>query len=203
MDNIKHYLVLAVVVVAVVFGVAIFQKPPVANITVNVPEQTPPFGATPGTDIDSPYLSRSGNDTFSQSFPMTATSSILCALQNPFRPGTTTIDRIVVERRSSFVGATSYDISTSTQSFASSTRALTSAHAVGAGNKDTFVWTPRTASTSIPANINELFWDEYGDTSNPFFLTGNDWLTVRVATGTPGRETLTGDCSFEGTKTGR
>ena len=162
-----------------------------------------PLGATPGADLDSKYSSRGGVKFYHESQAMTATSSVLCAFQNPFAPATTTIDKIVAERRSGFTAATLFDISTSTTRFGSSTVALIRAKSVAAAGKDTTIWVPRNSTSSVPTNTNTLFWNEYGAEGSPFIVKGTEWITIRNATGTPGSETLTGDCSFEGTKTGR
>ena len=203
MDNIKNYLVVGIVVVTVVLGVAIFQKTPIVNNTVNVPEQTPPFGAIPGTSIDSNIFSIGGVQFAKFGQAVTASSSVLCAVQNPFRPATSTIDRITVRLSDGFTVASAFDISTSTGRFGSSTVSLIDGAILPADAQTDIVWTPRNSTTSIITKdsgvSSELAWSHDID-SNPFILKGSEWITVRNATGTPGNETVPGFCNFEFTR---
>lgn len=193
----KHWAGVGVLAAVILLLGILFPRPGYVSesyIAQLVKEAVERLGAIPGTSVDSNFFSIGGVEKAHFNQALTSTSSVLCAVQNPFRPATSTIDRITVKRTTGFVGASQFDISTSTTQFASSTVALVKDKTVAAGNQDTTLWTPR-FGTSTSA----LHWAENVKDS-PFILKGVEWITVRNATGSAGSETIRGACNFDFTK---
>src|SRR3990167_401893 len=126
MDNIKNYFVVGVVLLVVAIAGIVYPRPVpvvdnVRSITDRVDEwMETRLGAIPGTTIDSRIVTIGGVDIGYIGQPITATSSALCSLRNPFS-STSTIDKLTIRRTSGFEAATTFDISTSTSAFGSST----------------------------------------------------------------------------------
>ena|SRR3990167_2394046 len=211
MDNIKTYFAVGAVIVGILIVGAVYPRPTVIdNTSTQINSRVDEWmearlGAIPGDSIDSPTVKIGGVNKFFIGKPIAGTSSVLCSIKNPYAPATTSIDRITVKRTSGFAAATTFDISTSTTAFASSTPALVRAKSVAAGIQDTVLWTPRHATStyvSVADGVllaNTLYWNQSVITS-PYVLTGTEWITVRVATTSGGTETISGYCNFEGTK---
>src|SRR3990167_8680025 len=74
MDNIKNYIVSGLTVVLVVLVVVFFQKVPIVNNVVNVPEQQAVVGAVSGNEVQGNYLTVGGvtKGYFSQGFNVTS-----------------------------------------------------------------------------------------------------------------------------------
>ena len=198
----RKYLIGGGVLLALVLVLGMFFPRPGPSVVERVIER---LGATPGTSVDSKFYSIGGQNFYQAAVGFDATSSVLCAFKNPFAPATTSIDFISVSRTTSFAAASEFDISTSTGQFGSSTVALVLGRSVAAASQDTTLWTPRHASTSV-FTVNDgahlgrtLYWSDDA-ISNPYILTGTQWLTVKNATDTPRNETIKGLCGFRGTK---
>ena len=135
-------------------------------------------GGTPGTTVSSETFSIGGRNFAKIGRNLTATSSVVCSIKNPFGTATTSIETLGVHFESSFAAATEFTISTSTTAFASTSNPLVAPIAIGASEKLTKI---------------------YKGTKD-IFLAKNEYLNVRVATTTGGSEIPTGTCTFEGTK---
>jgi len=86
MENIKQWSgVLVAIAAIVVFG--FFQKP--AQVTVNIPDNTPPLGALTGPDIPYPYLKWGDVKISQQSSPFISASTTACDFVSP--AGTSTL----------------------------------------------------------------------------------------------------------------
>ena len=194
----KKYYVWGGILLALVLVLGMLFPRPGPSVIEKVIER---LGAIPGTSVDSNYFSIGGIEFYQSGAGFMATSSVLCSFKNPFAPATTSIDFISVKRTTGFTAATEFDISTSTTAYGSSTVALVRAQPVAAKSQDMTLWTPRHASTSVLAvNTGKtLFWAN-NVISNPYILTGNQYLTVRNSTSTPGSEKPKGVCNFKGTK---
>lgn len=131
-----------------------------------------------GTTVSSEVFSIGGLQFAKIGRNLTATSSAVCSIKNPFGTATTSIDTMGVHFESSFAAATEFTISTSTTAFASSSNPLVAPIAIGASGKLTKI---------------------YKGTKD-IFLTADEYLNVRVATTTGGSEIPTGRCAFEGTR---
>lgn len=166
-------------------------------ITVEV--KAPDAGALPGPDIASPYL-RWGNVAQYNAGPaMIATSSVQCAYQFT---ATSTIDLVGVHINGNSLGtAETMDVSTSSTQYGSSTPALIKAFAVSsaptAANPDIVSWQPGVATTSAAGALASL-----ANGGSPYIGYTGQWLTWRVATGTPGVFTtgLSGQCLLRTTR---
>jgi len=134
------------------------------------------IGGTPGSTFSDTKLSIGGLEVAKIGRNLTATSSVVCSIKNPFGAATTSIETLGVHFESSFAAATEFTVSTSTTAFASSSNPLVASTAIGQSGKLTKI---------------------YKGTKD-IFLAANEYLNVRVATTTGGSEIPTGRCAFEG-----
>ena len=191
------------VILAVIFGVS-YLKPTTVNNIVNVPEQQAQqvaqnYGAVPTLDgVDNPYVKINGYAEYWYSAGITSTSSAFCSVLNPFAPATTTVLAAGTRISGTISAASSYDISTSTTLYGSSTPAFVYADSVGAAAQKITNWYPRYASSTAAVVGKELYIDinypvvaqEY-----PYILTGTQRLNWRIATATPGTDYYEGLCT--------
>lgn len=152
-----------------------------------------PLGATSTLDnVDSPYVTISGVHTAYKAVSMAATSSVACAIQNPLG-ATSTLDAFGGQINSNgLVSAQTFDVSTSSNAFGSSTPALMYAVSVGAGAQSTFAWARATTT-----NTQVIGAAVAANGSTAVIVGPTQWVTLRIATGTPGVFTsyLAGKCS--------
>lgn len=152
-----------------------------------------PLGALPGPDISSEFWSAGALKRYSQEIPInTGTSSVLCAFENNFS-GTSTIAHVGVDITRGVTGANTIYISTTTALFpyGSSTPNLIADFRIPSGKTARIAWNPNTATTtnaagnpaSAPPDV--LAGISISGASN-YLIGPGEWLTVRVATGTPG-----------------
>lgn len=196
----KNLAIVGVFVLAVIFGVS-YLKP--ANITIqNAPasqsNQSGQLGAVPTLDnVDNPYTSIGGVQTFSQNYGFGATSSIVCAGQNPYA-ATSTIVRFSAKVLTGLIGTNKFSFATSSSlQGASSTPAMLFEHSVPSLAQDYVVWNPISTST---ASAGKILVDQGNpgnqDDVNPFILRPNEFWQYRIATGTPGVGYYQGTCKI-------
>ena len=153
--------------------------------------------------IDNPYVSINGNKSFYFSSSLQATSSFVCALQNPYR-ATTSIVALSAEatnRTGGIAQANALYISTSTTAFGTSSPALVQAFAMGTGQW-TLEFQKNTATTSTAASSG---WGVHADLlpgmtttgASNYILGPSEWITWKYATTTGGTYVTydTGTCS--------
>lgn len=154
------------------------------------------LGATATLDgVDNPYVSINGQKEFHFTQNFTATSSVICAVKNPYG-ATSTVDSFSARTTSALAGAAANIFSLSTTSitdvngrgYGSSSPALLLDHSVVASSVNNFAsWTPSNiASTSLLVTQNKLYV-AVGEASgeNLVILGPNDWLTYRLASSAP------------------
>lgn len=171
MDNVKNYIVIAVAVVAVVFGVIIFQKIPVVENTITLPN-TAPMGAVSGNEIQGNEIVVGGVTKvyFSSGFNSTSktvASTTVCM----FKTGsaTSTLQFISAKVSSSTMAATQYEFGKSSSQNATTTSFGT--FSLASGIKATMV-----ASTT----------NAMSDIDSPLVLAPNSYLTLKAG-GTGGK----------------
>lgn len=193
--------VLLLALVILVLGV-IFPRP--VEITVDmIQEAIQKFGAIPGNEVSGNYFTVGGVERYFES-QKNATSSVLCSFKNPFPNATTTIERVTVKTTSTFGAANTYDIATSTTAYGTSTPSLVYGKSIAANEFEQASWFPKfVASTTASLNTeytNILFDEATNGGQTNFFLTGTQYLNVKVASSTPGTDTVNATCNFEGRK---
>jgi len=171
-------------IVAVVLLVGGYLFPQGNTVVDRVVEKT--LGAVSSLDsVDNPFVSIAGSKSAHYGNPLTASSSVICSVQNPYN-ATSTISSVRVSVRSTGgLLAQVYDIATSTSRYASGTAYGSSTPALVANYKGTvgpfaMVYSPVTTGN--------------------FPLVGpTDFVNVRIATATPTAFTtyMSGTCSVD------
>lgn len=189
MDNLKtigiSLLALVVAIGSLVFG------------GHSTPAPTPTPQGIAGPDIASPYLQWGGAYLYNSSMNFTATSSAICAIQNPSAATSTVIGFSVRATGGSLGAAQTFDLSTSTTQYASSSPAFILAASIPSTGLASVAWLPSTGTTTPSLLGYQSFTGTTGASS--FVLGANQYLTVKMATGTPGTypaaSYLTGTCT--------
>lgn len=146
--------------------------------------------------VSSPFVKIGAKEMWFGAFGVnSATSSIICALKNPYG-ATTTMNRITARIDSNGMGAQVLYISTSTSAFATSTAGvptLVAGKAVAASGKAEMSWYPGQATTTQGGVVGPL--NSNGE--SPFRLLPSEFILVNVATATAGTFTayMTGQCT--------
>lgn len=189
----KKYIVVLVVIAIIAIGGLYFPK---GNTVVQ--QVTEKLGAVSSLDgVDNPYWRIGGVKRRSVSLNMVATSSVVCALQNG--SATSTLVGFSAVALTNGLGTQLYDVSTSSSQYASgstygsSSPAYIKAFSSGTG-QFSLIWDPSSSSTDT-----RLIGSGYEANSHNI-IGPNKWLTVRIATSTPGTFSggyLTGRCNFE------
>ncbi len=166
------------VVLAVLLGVFALVK--ATNISI------PSFqaGAVPTLDgVDSPYVKINGVRTAYVSQGMIATSSTICSIRNPFT-GTSTVIALSANISSGIIGTNGISVSTSTNSYATSTQFFVLDHQIPSQTIDAFSWTPFFyATTSTPRLIGTTQGVNFTG-ENPVQISGTQFINFRLATST-------------------
>lgn len=167
----------------------------------SAPAQT--YGSLAGPDIPFPYLQWGGVYAYNAGPSITATSSVLCSIQNTV--GTSTLDMAGIRFDSNGMGSQTFDISTSSSQLGSSTIGFVIGATIGATptSPTVFAWTPGDISTSSTAlRILGSAANNNTNGTTLFMWNTGDWLTFRIATATPGTFAAyaTGQCSVRTTK---
>src|SRR3990167_10634140 len=121
-------LVLALVAVLVIAtGSYLVGKDEVTQVSKN-------FGAVPTLDgVDLPFTSINGNKNYYYSNSLTATSSFICSLQNPYRATSTIVSLGAESNNVGIAAANALYVSTSTTAYGTSTPNLIDAFPMGTG----------------------------------------------------------------------
>lgn len=144
--------------------------------------------------VDNPFVSIGGGKYYYYFQPMTATSSTVCSIKNPFN-ATSTLVNYSIRVNANGLGAQSLNLSTSSTAYASSSPYFIKEVAIGTGQRDV-VWignatTTNTVLIGTAANNNVGISDNIIGPSN--YLN----LGVATSTGSAGifSSYLTGSCS--------
>ncbi len=169
------------------------QPAPIVNVTtpevkVTVPaatvsKETPNsiVGAVPTLDgVQFPFVNINGLRQMYYSQQSQASSSVVCSVLNPF--GTTTALNSFKFRGTNRMGAQIVDISTSTTVIGSSSPAFIKGAALPVGRFD-IIWGGAGATTT---NTNVIGMSQSNLGATDVFIRNNEYITVRIATGTPG-----------------
>lgn len=151
-------------------------------VTQVVEKATQSLGAVATLDgIFYPYVKIADSREYYWAPPFTATSSVVCSIQNPYN-ATSTISRVSVIGTVNSFGAHLLDISTSSTAFGSSSPAFVKAFNTGTGqfNINWFANSTTTNSILIGAKAGSL------NSISDVILGPTEYLTVRVATSSPG-----------------
>lgn len=154
----------------------------------------PIIGAVPNSTQDTPYYSFGGVERYTYRQLMTATSSGICVQKNPWNATSTLegFDAYLASSSATGLGIANllFDLSTTSTlgGYGSSSPAFIKAHVLVAGTLDQVTWSPMLfGSTTVLSNA--LFSDKgLGNASGttPFFVKPGDYVTYRIASGTPG-----------------
>lgn len=176
MNNSKKVLWGIVIVIVLILGVTFPRGNSVVKQIV---------GAVPVLDgIDSPWVSIGGVKQYYYSQSMTATSSVVCSLKNPFG-ATSTLLRYGVSVTSNGIGvAQTVEVSTSTTNgtpTSTSSPAFIKAFAAGAG-QFSFMWNGNSATTSALV----VGGQPYSTGRSDDILGPSDYINFVISSGTPG-----------------
>lgn len=165
--------------------------------------QPGPLGAVPTLDgVDHPFVKINGYQFYQKSFAFTATSSFICAIQNPYG-ATSTIEALGAQSLTNGVTeANNLYVSTSTSAFGTSTPNLIDAFAMGTG-----LWVveleKNTATTSAANNVAgvqaNLLPGRTQAGGTRYVLGPTEWITWKIATTTGGTYATydTGNCTVQ------
>lgn len=174
--------ILAVVIAAFgIFGIIVHDSKTAATIS---------FGAVPTLDgVDNPFVKIGGVRTYNYNQPMAATSSVVCSIKNPLNATSTLLRYSAVATASGLSAAQSFDLSTSTTQYASSTVAFVKAYSATTP-QFSLLWFPDVAGSASVVGTNT-------NGSNSVIIAPNEYVNLRIATSTPSAFTtyLTGTCS--------
>lgn len=178
-----------VAVILSVLGVHLFSSP-------NSPVAPANYGAVSSPDLPFNYLCVGGNCSYKAKVALTASSSVICAIQNPTGATTTLAGAgMSVNGVGGFTVSPTMDISTSTSQYGSSTPAFVYAHTLTATPGSIVAYYPGTQNTSA------TIWGVIsGDGSQTAVIAPNQYVTFRIATSSAGTFAggyLTGFCSAE------
>jgi len=178
----------ALIVIAIIAIVGLF-TPQGRKVAEKVVSPVTQLGAVSTLDgVDMPFISIGGKRAYSYSQAMIATSSTICAIQNPFR-ATSTITVLSAQSTSNGIAvANNLYVSTSTTQYGSSTPALVHAFAMGTGQ-----WflsfrgnSATTTGGTGGTNSADLLPGMYPNGSSRYILGPSEWVTFRIATSTAG-----------------
>lgn len=128
-----------------------------------------------------PYVKIADSREYYWNTAFSATSSVVCSIQNPYK-ATSTIPRVSVIGTVNSFGAHLLDISTSSTAFGSSSPAFVKAFNTGTGqfNINWFANSTTTNTILIGAKAGSL------NSVSDVILGPTEYLTVRIATSSPG-----------------
>lgn len=140
--------------------------------------QDPSFGATATLDaVDNPFVSIGGAKFYYGNRALSATSSVVCSIKNPFS-ATSTVSGISMSVPVNGLGAQVLDVSTSSTAYASSSPAFVKGYSAGAP-AFSFSWLG-VASTTNPLVIG---FDQTGTTGiSPYVVGPQEYVNFRIAT---------------------
>ena len=152
------------------------------------------LGAIPGDVVDGIFFSIGGNRRAYKEFPISATSSAICAFQNPFNATSSIVSAGLVITRG-VTGDNNFDISTTTNDFkfGSSTPALVYGHLLQSLKQQSVPWRPNGTTTSV-GTIGVAAGTPFrgvlpgltNSGASNYILGPNEWVTWRIATSSAG-----------------
>jgi len=169
----KNIIVGLLGVLTIVFGVA-YLKQTVVNITTPAPEVTT-YGATPGPDINSPYLNHNGVVTWSYSARVRPSAVNLCTFKSPNATTTIPVGGATLGVLN-VLGTNTFEIGQSWTAGATTTR-LAIGTVLGSQYGEIIATTTMTALTDGK-------------------VSPNTFISYNLATGTPGTTALSGRCNL-------
>ena len=150
------------------------------------------LGAIPGDSVDGNFWTVGGNKRYYTQVPVAATSSAICAIQNPFNATSSIVSAGLIITRG-VTGNNTFDISTTTNDFkfGSSTPALVYAEPLTSLTQKSVPWKPNATTTSnaVTGATNPFRGVLAGLTNtgaSNYFLGPNEWVTWRIATSSAG-----------------
>lgn len=178
------------------------------NVHVAVNPVDTVFGAVSSLDgVDSPFINIAGSKAFWGSRSMYASSTNFCVIKNPLGVPVV-IDKVSFNVQTNRLGAVGFDMSTSTDGFATSSVILARGTLPAQGTAYQYAWTGKTSSTTVssplalPAGQSILAENTaYDGGSTRFVLGASEYLNFKFATTSGGGATVTagynvGTCSF-------
>lgn len=159
------------------------------------------LGAIPGSSIEGKYLTVGGVNMayITSAFPGNA-STTLCTMKNPFSKDAQLVSFSVKISSSTNATAAKASVSTSTNAFLSATTSPTIVFEKVIPIRQTsysFNWVPRLATGSSTTATSKLFQEQevvLRNGESPFFLRSTEYVGIKVATSTPGKEYQRGTC---------
>lgn len=153
------------------------------------------FGAVPTLDgVDEPSTSIGGVRTFYKRQSLTATSSTICSIRNPY--ATSTVNALSLNITSGILGANNFSVSTSTNSYATSTQSFILDKTIPTGAQLSVAWYPGISTTTSVRLVPST--DSTG--AVPGYVAPGEYVNFRLAT-TTGAGALAayyqGTCSVE------
>lgn len=165
-----------------------------SNTVVYKPGETPVGSVVTLDGVDIPFVSIGGVRQYNYFQPIVATSSVFCSIKNPLNATATPLRLGATALTNALVTAQTFDISTSSSAFGSSSPAFVRAYNTGTGSFTAF-WTAN-GTTTNPLTIGNA---PVGGNGNSNLILGpTDWITFKIATssgGTFATAALTGNCS--------
>ena len=149
------------------------------------------FGATPGDTVTGNFWNVGGVEFYHADKGVNATTSAMCIFSNPFN-ATSSIVAFSAKIKG-FTAAVTLDVSTSSKSgYTTSTPKLIHAFSIPTTGAE-FQWQKGVMSTS---SVNTYFPVPDSGIS-PYFLLPGEFITLKIASSTPGNETIPrGNCSL-------
>ncbi len=159
------------------------------------------FGATSSLDgVNSGYMRINGQREFRASVGMMATSSTVCAVQNPYNATTSIVaaSAEVTSRGGITASGHNFYISTSSSAHASSTPALVSAYSMGTGQFSIEMAKNSATTSPVGAGNNTVLQGMSLTGSSNYILGPSEWVTWKIGTTTAGTFSsyMTGECSL-------
>ena len=174
------------IAVAIVIAIGGYQFPQVQTVTQNV------LGAVSTLDgVDNPFTSINGNKNYYYSNSLTATSSFICSLQNPYRATSTIVSLGAESNNIGIAAANALYVSTSTTAYGTSTPNLIDAFPMGTGQwsvelqKNSATSTAGVATQGYGVQTELLPGRTQAGRSN-YILGPSEFITWKIATTTGG-----------------
>ncbi len=168
------------------------------------------FGAVPTLDgVDSPYIKIGGLAGWWGTRSMSASSTNICVLKNPLGVPAV-IEEVTFNMTSNRLGAVGFDVSTSTDGFATSSVIIGRGLIAAAGTADRYAWTSKSSTSTTSASPAALSGGGnmllengvYENGSTRFVLGSSEYINIKLSTTTGGGATIgsglynVGTCGF-------
>lgn len=193
----KNTLVVSFVVSVAVAGVLVFvtrQEP----TEVRIPQDR--LGAVPGTEIEGNYFTVGGVQLayVRQSLIATSSGATSCTFKNPFSTFAL-VRSFGVNFSTTSVVAQKVSVATSTNQYLSSTSspAFVFENSVPAdATAHVFAWQPGVGTSTLINKAHSADGrNQLKDGTTPFFIRSAEYIGLKTATSTPGKQELRGTCT--------